>query len=229
MDIKWVCERLKNAENTASTNAPFTCTNIGRGDHDLNPEMASELVTEIQSGIKLRPAAVMIGLLERPDGLHILLTRRTDDLEHHPGQISFPGGHIEGDDIDATAAAIRETHEETGIGIENINVLGRLDTYITRTGFSIVPVIGHIFGSFALQPDPREVAEIFEVPLAHFMDPVNHQLLQRSFEGGIRKFYAMPYGDYYIWGATAGMLFNLFEILTIGKKEYNGNGLLGHF
>ena len=218
MDLKWVLQRLKNAETTAPSIAPENNFAIGRGDHSLNPEMASELKAGIQSGIALRPAAVMVGLLERANGLHILLTRRTDELEHHPGQISFPGGHIEDDDIDATAAAIRETFEETGIGRKNINIIGRLDTYVTRTGFSIVPVIGHIFGSFDLRPDPKEVAEIFEVPLAHFMDPANHQLLQRNFAGNIRKFYAMPYGDYYIWGATAGMLFNLYEVLAIEKK-----------
>ena len=218
MDLKWVLQRLRDAETTAPSITPENNFAIGRGDFDLNPEIKSELITDMRSGVALRPAAVMVGLLERENGLHVLLTKRTDDLEHHPGQISFPGGHIDDGDIDATAAAIRETFEETGIGRENINVIGRLDTYITRTGFSIVPVIGHIFGSFDLHPDPKEVAEIFEVPLAHFMDPTNHQLLERNFEGNIRKFYAMPYGDYYIWGATAGMLFNLYEVLAIEKK-----------
>jgi len=218
MDLKWVLQRLRDAETAAPSTMPENHSFKERGDHDLNPEMASELESDIVSGKTLCPAAVMVGLLERENGLHVLLTQRTDDLEHHPGQVSFPGGHIEDGDIDATAAAIRETFEETGIGQKNINIIGRLDTYVTRTGFSIIPVIGHIFGSFDLRPDPREVAEIFEVPLAHFMNPKNHQLLQKKSEGNIRRFYAMPYEDYYIWGATAGMLFNLYEVLTIEKK-----------
>lgn len=187
-----------------------------RSDFDLNPEITHEM-TDQQ---KLRPAAVMIGLIERPHGLNILFTRRTDNLEHHPGQISFPGGHIDDDDIDATHAALRETFEETGIGHENINIIGRLDTYITGTGFSITPVVGLISTPFTLSPDPIEVAEIFEVPLAHFMDSANHRVHERTFDGIVRKFYAMPFEDYYIWGATAGMLFNLYEIL---KTSPNGD------
>ena len=215
MDIDWVRGRLMMAEKSAGAFQGNAGACEIRGDYDLNPEIARELSENQQDMANLRPAAVMVALLERPGGLHVLLTRRTDDLEHHPGQISFPGGHVEAGDADATHAAIRETFEETGVKPENIKIIGRLDTYITRTGFSIVPVVGHVSGKFELTPDPKEVAEIFEVPLSHFTNPANHQLLEKSYNGKIRKFYAMPYGDYYIWGATAGMLFNLYEVLTV--------------
>lgn len=194
MDKNWVYQRLNAA--TASNE---------RGDHDLNPGFRPE--------VSLRPAAVMVGLVERGDTMNVLLTRRTDNLEHHPGQISFPGGHIEEEDLDATAAAIRETHEETGISPKCIEIIGSLDTYITRTGFSVEPVVGIISPPFDISPDPSEVAEVFEVPLAHFLNPANHQRSERNFEGNMRMFYAMPYGEYYIWGATAGMLFNLYQVL----------------
>lgn len=223
MDINLVRERL----NIAGFGNGKTASNeMIRGDHDLNPEFMHErnmglispknLPENLQEN--LRAAAVMVGLIDRPDGLHVLLTRRTENLEHHPGQISFPGGHIDKVDGDANQAALRETFEETGIGDEHISIIGRLDTYITGTGFSITPIVGFISTPFELVADPIEVAEIFEVPLAHFMDPANHHLHERTFEGVSRKFYAMPYGDYYIWGATAGMLFNLYEALQVPSK-----------
>ena len=203
MDINLVRERLNitgfNALNPVAGGAE-------RGDDDLNPDF-------IRDKKELRPAAVMVGLIDRPNGLHVLLTRRTENLEHHPGQISFPGGHIDKVDVSADHAALRETLEETGIGNEHINIIGHLDTYVTGTGFSITPIVGFISTQSKPVADPVEVAEIFEVPLAHFMDPANHKLHERTFEGVIRRFYAMPYDDYYIWGATAGILFNLYEVL----------------
>lgn len=177
-----------------------------RGDHDLNPGFLSEG--------DLRPAAVMVGLVERADQITVLLTRRTADLEHHPGQISFPGGHIETGDADAQAAALRETQEETGLDPSRVEIVGKLDTYVTRTGFTIEPVVAFIVPPFDLAPDPTEVAEIFEVPLSHFLNPINHHRHEKIFEGKSRRFYAMPYGDYYIWGATAGMLRNLYQVLS---------------
>ncbi len=210
MDINLVRECLNTTGPGSGEALP---DNKERGDYDLNPEFAPERDVKLISQKELRPAAVMVGLIDRPDGLSVLLTRRTENLEHHPGQISFPGGHIDKDDADADDAALRETFEETGIGSEHISIIGRLDTYITRTGFSITPVVGLISTQFKLVADPTEVAEIFEVPLAHFMNPANHQLHERTFEGVSRRFYAMPYDNYYIWGATAGMLFNLYEVL----------------
>jgi len=192
-----ITERLKTASPTGEALA---------GDHALNPGMG------VQGDLKA--AAVLVALVDRPDGLTVLLTRRTDDLEHHPGQISFPGGHVDAGDKDATAAALRELEEETGIAPTHVTVAGMLATYVTRTGFSIEPVIGFLDPGFTLAPDPKEVAEVFEVPLAFLMDPANHQRMSREFEGKMRYYYAMPYGDYYIWGATAGMLRNLHAVLT---------------
>ena len=177
-----------------------------RGDHDLNPGL--------RPGTALRRAAVLVPLVERETGLGVLLTRRAEHLEHHPGQISFPGGHIEPSDADFKAAALRETYEEIGIPPERITVVGRLNDYVTRTGFHITPVVGTVHPPFDLTPDPAEVDEIFEVPLAFFLDPANHHRHQRIYEGVTRSFYAMPYEDYYIWGATAGMLMDLYRILA---------------
>jgi 8-oxo-dGTP pyrophosphatase MutT (NUDIX family) len=161
------------------------------------------------------PAAVLVPLVDRKGGMTVLFTRRTAHLANHAGQISFPGGHIEQKDGgDAVAAALRETEEEVGLARERVELVGRLGTYVTRTGFEVVPVVGVVRPPFDIDPDPHEVAEVFEVPLAHFLDPANHQTHSVVYEGRRRSFYAMPYGDYYIWGATAGMLFNLYEFLS---------------
>lgn len=172
------------------------------GDDDLNPGYARALRP-------LRPAAVLVGLVERPAGTTVLFTRRTDGLRHHAGQISFPGGGCEPEDADATACALRETREEIGLEAGWIEVVGRLNSYVTGTGYAITPVVGFIRSGFAVTPDPSEVAEIFEVPLAFLLDPANHQRGSRTIAGGTRHFYAIPYGDYYIWGATASMLVDL--------------------
>lgn len=177
-----------------------------RGDHDLNPELSCTDGT-------LRHAAVLVLLVERDEDLSVLFTKRTDNLEHHPGQISFPGGHIEPTDHDPVAAALRETHEEVGIAPQHIQILGRLDTYITRTGFHITPVVGSVRAPINLCPDPSEVDEVFEVPLAFLLDPANHHTHEREFQGAVRRFYATSYEDYYIWGATAGMLMDLYQTL----------------
>ncbi len=177
-----------------------------RGDHDLNPGLRPRA--------PLTPAAVLVPLVDHDDGITVLFTRRTDHLEHHAGQISFPGGHMEPSDGRPEDAALREMEEETGVGRHHVEVIGRLDNYITRTGFDVVPVVGVLAPEFELDPDPHEVAEVFEVPLAFLLDPANHQRHQRLYEGHQRHFYAMPYGEYYIWGATAGMLINLYEALV---------------
>jgi 8-oxo-dGTP pyrophosphatase MutT (NUDIX family) len=176
-----------------------------RGDHDLNPGMTQSRT--------LTPAAVLVGLVNRPSGLAVLLTQRTDHLHHHPGQISFPGGHK--DDVDETAedTALRETEEEVGLHRRHIEPIGRLGEYVTRTGFSITPVVAIITPPFDVRPDSFEVEEVFEVPLSFLLDPANHQRHRRDIRGKMREFHAMPYGDYYIWGATAGMLINLYEVL----------------
>ena len=181
-----------------------------RGDHDLNPGTAPEP--------PLRPAAVLIPVVERDGRPTLLFTKRTDHLEHHPGQISFPGGHVEPDDADAEVTALREAEEEIGLERTRIEVVGRLDTYVTRTGFEVTPVVGFVRPPFDLIPDPHEVAEVFEAPLAHFLDPVNHRRMSQPFDGRERFFHAMPFGDHFIWGATAGMLMNLYECLAEGAS-----------
>lgn len=169
---------------------------------------------EVTSRAEHRPAAVLVPIVERDAGLSVLFTRRTDHLHHHPGQISFPGGRVETGDVSPQDTAFRETEEEIGLTRERVELLGMLPDYFTGTGFRITPVVGLVHPPFDLKLDSFEVAEAFEVPLAHFLDPANHQRHSREFEGRLRHFYAMPYGDYYIWGATAGMLMSLYRVLS---------------
>jgi 8-oxo-dGTP pyrophosphatase MutT (NUDIX family) len=177
----------------------------GRGDHDLNPGMAKPT--------ELVPAAVLVPIVERQGGLTILLTQRTDHLSAHAGQISFPGGRMEDIDASVEDAALRETEEEVGLRRQHIELVGQLDLYVTRTGFEVTPVVGIVTPPFAIKPDPFEVAEVFEVPLSFIIDPKNHQKQSRQYKGIERQFYVLPYEDRYIWGATAGMLVNLSEVL----------------
>jgi 8-oxo-dGTP pyrophosphatase MutT (NUDIX family) len=164
---------------------------------------------------KYVPAAVLVPLVDRADGMTVLLTRRTAHLDHHAGQISFPGGRIEASDADPVAAALRETQEEIGLDLSHVEVLGRIDGYVTITNFTVVPVVAIVHPPFELKPDPFEVDAVFEVPLAFILDPANHQRHFREGPDGKRRyFYALPYGDYYIWGATAAMLVNLAEALN---------------
>ena len=180
-----------------------------RGDHDLNPEL-------YEPGQELIRAAVLVPIVVREAGLTLLLTQRTDHLNDHAGQVSFPGGRIDAGDSGPEAAALRETEEETGLPRERVRLIGRLDTYVIRTGFEVTPVVGLVTPPFDLAPDSFEVAEVFEVPLDFFLDPNNCERHTRRFEGKDRHFYAFPYGDHYIWGATAGMLINLAEVLGPG-------------
>ncbi|MBV7536143.1 CoA pyrophosphatase [Duganella sp. sic0402] len=159
------------------------------------------------------PASVLIPLVLREHGLTILLTQRNADLTDHPGQISFPGGRAESWDKDAVDTALRESEEEIGLERRHVEILGSLPDYLTGTGYCVTPVVGLVQPPFAVTADPSEVAAIFEVPLSFLMDGANHQRLSVDLPGGRRSFYAMPYEGYYIWGATAGMLRNLFHFL----------------
>ena len=178
----------------------------GRGDLDGNPGMGM--------ASSLRDAAVLVPLVDRPDGPTLLLTQRTAHLNAHAGQISFPGGGVEPDDVDPVATALRETEEEIGLSRAHVHVLGRLDTYTTRTGFRVVPVVARVVPPFALTPDPNEVAAIFEVPMNFILNPASRVRESREFMGTLRHFWAFPYGERYIWGATAGMLVNLCDVLA---------------
>ncbi len=162
---------------------------------------------------KLRPAAVLIPLVDRTEGLSVLLTLRDSNLPHHAGQISFPGGRIEERDASAAETALRETEEEIGLARSHVEIIGRLDDYITGTGFLVAPIVGLVHPPYELHPDPAEVAGVFEVPLDFVLDPANHRRESKMFNGVERRFYAMPYGDKYIWGATAAMLMNLYDLL----------------
>ena len=160
-----------------------------------------------------KPAAVLVPLVNRADGVTVLLTQRTADMPSHAGQIAFPGGRRATGE-DAVAAALRETEEEVGIARTFVDVVGAVDLYRTGTGFEITPIVGILSPGFTVRADPREVADVFEVPLEHFLDEVNHKLDSREYQGRQRRYYAMPYGERYIWGATAGMMKNLYFILT---------------
>jgi 8-oxo-dGTP pyrophosphatase MutT (NUDIX family) len=167
-----------------------------------------------------RVAAVLVPLVVREGGLTVLLTQRTAHLNDHAGQVSFPGGRHEPHDADTTATALREAQEEVGLEPSRVEVLGTLPEYLTGTGFRVTPVVGLVHPPFTVQADTFEVAEIFEVPLRFLMDPKNHEVRVLSWEGGERRFFAMPYprgevgGDYFIWGATAGMLRNFYRFLA---------------
>jgi 8-oxo-dGTP pyrophosphatase MutT (NUDIX family) len=184
-------------------------TECRRGDHDLNPDfLASD-----PAGAGLRPASVLIGVVDRGDFATVILTQRAANLTAHGGQIALPGGRIDPCDDTAIVTAMREAHEEIGLEPEFVTPLGLLEPYRTRTGFRILPVLAAVSPELRLKADAREVAEIFEVPLGFLMTPTNHQRYSVKFEGKPRHFYAMPYGERYIWGATAGILRIMYERL----------------
>jgi 8-oxo-dGTP pyrophosphatase MutT (NUDIX family) len=163
-----------------------------------------------------RPAAVLIPLVMRQHGVTVLLTRRTAHLHDHAGQISFPGGRVEDADADAVATALRETHEEVGLHPRHVDVLGALPRYLTATGYHVTPIVALVHEGFTLDLDTFEVAEVFEPPLAYLMDPAHHERRLVELESMRRTFYAIPYVSgrrYFIWGATAAMLRNLFHLL----------------
>ena len=163
-----------------------------------------------------KPAAVLVPLVVRGDDVQVLLTQRTAHLSDHAGQISFPGGRVEERDANPIATALRETEEEIGLGAGLVDVVGALPEYTTVTGYRVTPVIGLIERTFSLTLDSFEVSEAFEVPLAFLMDPAHHERRVVALEGITRTFYAMPYQAgrrYFIWGATAAMLRNLYHFL----------------
>jgi 8-oxo-dGTP pyrophosphatase MutT (NUDIX family) len=177
-----------------------------RGDGDLTPQT-------VQVVGPYKPAAVLVPIVMRPEPT-LLLTQRTDHLPHHPGQISFPGGRIEPEDAHPEAAALREAWEEIGLDPAAVELLGRLDAYRTVTAYEVTPVVALIHPPFDLALDAHEVADAFEVPLAFLIDRRNHERRGRETPTGRRDYWAMPWGERFIWGATAGMLVNLTDVLV---------------
>jgi 8-oxo-dGTP pyrophosphatase MutT (NUDIX family) len=176
-----------------------------RGDHDVDPVM--QKIAEIRP---IRPAAVLVPVIDQGEPT-VLLTQRAQHLPNHPGQISFPGGKIEKSDADPLDAALRETEEEIGLDRALVEPLGFLDLYMTTQGYRIVPVIARVKPGFALTLNAGEVDATFEVPLAFLMDQANVQKHSRDWNGLTRHFYALTFGEHYIWGVTAGILRNLHE------------------
>ncbi|MFK7877138.1 MAG: CoA pyrophosphatase [Paracoccaceae bacterium] len=169
-------------------------------DFDLNPDF------KLPQAQKLRPAGVLICLAEENDEWTMYLTKRSSALKHHPGQIAFPGGKQEASDVDIVATALREAHEEIGLPPENLRVLGTLPPHVTVTSFTMTPVIALLETKFNITPDTGEVQEVFTVPLSHVLNPENYSVQSRRWRGRTRSYYCVPYGPYYIWGATARIL-----------------------
>ena len=205
MTVDEIVRRVAERSRRLASGWPVAQPPIG-SDFSLNDMVAMPEVW--------RPASVLVPLVCRESGITVLLTQRTEDMPSHAGQIAFPGGRRQVEDVDATATALRETEEEVGLTRDFIDVIGALDLYRTGTGYQITPIVGIVTPGFTMRADPREVADVFEVPLAHFLDERNHRIDSRVWQGRERRYYAMPYGERYIWGATAGMLKNLHFILT---------------
>ena len=174
-------------------------------DFDLNPDVV------LPEGRRLRAAGVLVPLIERPFGTQVILTTRSSALKHHPGQIAFPGGKQDEGDADVIAAALREAEEEIALDRANVEVLGTMPAHETVTGFIVTPVLARVRAPFQPRPEPGEVAEVFEAPLAHVTDPARFIIQSRRWRGQRRHYFTVPYGPYYIWGATARILRSLAD------------------
>lgn len=177
-------------------------------DYDLNPEIS------LPAERVLRPAAVLVAVCEGSGGPAVLLTKRSSRLKHHPGQIAFPGGKIDAGDPSPEAAALREAQEEVGLNPDLVQVLGRLPAHETVTGYTVLPIVAHVAAPYTPRPELGEVEEVFQVPLVHLADRARYRVERRMWRGQWRRYYAVPYGPYYIWGATARMLRALAERLA---------------
>ncbi|KAF0676342.1 CoA pyrophosphatase [Profundibacterium mesophilum] len=180
----------------------------GSSDFDLNPAARPSRAPD------LRAAAVLVPLWERGGRVDVILTKRSSALRHHPGQIAFPGGKIDAGDSGPEAAALREAHEEIGLAPSRVELIGRLPHHETVTTFSMVPIVGWISGPFTPVPEAGEVAEVFTVPLAHLAQTAHYMVSSRHWRGQERRYFQVPYGPYYIWGATARVLRGLAERLS---------------
>lgn len=189
---------------------PATGRCVGRGDFDLNPHVDEELAAIEQ----VAAAAVLVPIVMR-ETLTVLLTQRSSHLRRHAGQIAFPGGRMDDTDSSPLGTALREAEEEIGLCAAHVEPVGYLDSYRTGTGFDITPVVALISPDHDLRLDPSEVEFVFEVPFEFVMDPANLRTDKRIWRGRERRYYAIPYNEHYIWGATAGMLRNLRERLFV--------------
>lgn len=190
-DIDTVHRRL--AEAAARPGRPSS-------DYDLNPEVG------LPEGRRLRDAAVLVAVMPDARGPRLLVTKRSSRLKHHPGQVAFPGGKVDGEDADIVACALREAREEVGLPEALVRVAGLMPPHETVTGFTVTPVLATVPDAFVPVPEPGEVDEVFTVPLAHVLDPARFSVERRRWRGVWRHYYAVPYGPYYIWGATARIL-----------------------
>ncbi|MHA6324470.1 CoA pyrophosphatase [Roseivivax sp. CAU 1753] len=195
-------------DQLAALHRALAVTTRPSSDYDLNPDVV------LPEGRKLRSAGVLVPVIESGGALHLILTKRSSRLKHHPGQIAFPGGKVDPGDADAKAAALREAHEEIGLPPAAVSILGALPPHETVTGFIMEPVVGLVTAAFAPLPEPGEVAEIFTVPLAHVVDPARFTVQYRRWRGARRHYYAAPFGPYYIWGATARVLYGLADRMS---------------
>ncbi|GAB1361256.1 CoA pyrophosphatase [Rhodobacter sp.] len=177
----------------------------GTSDYDLNAGII------LPPGRILRPAAVLVPVWLRPDGPRMILTKRSSHLQHHPGQVAFPGGKIDAGDASPEAAALREACEEVGLSAGLVTILGRLPAHETVTGFSVTPILATVAAEFSPVPEAGEVDEVFDVPLDHVLDPQRYAIQARLWRGEWRRYYAVPWGPYYIWGATARILRGLAD------------------
>jgi 8-oxo-dGTP pyrophosphatase MutT (NUDIX family) len=183
--------------------------NVGDfGDHHLNPDFTALARAKVKNH-----AAVLIPVVDHSDTPSVLLTQRAQNMRTHSGQVAFPGGKIDPEDGTAEVAAVRECEEETGIGPDHIEIIGRLPDYMSGMGIRISPILSVVSPGFRLQPNPHEVDAVFDVPLAFLMDQANHRRGSKVFQGKERHFYEMPYGDRYIWGVTAGIIRMMYERL----------------
>lgn len=193
--------QAKIAELIESLAKPFGSSS----DFDLNPAVARPKIET------LKPAAVLVPVWVRPQGLQLILTKRASHLKHHPGQIAFPGGKMESQDENETTTALREAGEEIGLPPDAVQILGALPRHETVTGFSIAPILGLIRADFKSVAQVDEVEEIFTVPLSHVLNPARYAVEGRMWHGQMRRYYAVPFGPYYIWGATARILRGLAD------------------
>ena len=177
-------------------------------DMDLNPDWRERL-----DDVAYKPAAVMVPVTAGEDAARVVLTRRSEHLPSHAGQVAFPGGKLEEGDRTPLDAALREAEEEIGLNAGSVTPLGYLDPYYTGTGFKVQPVVTLVPADYTYMPDENEVAAVFDVPLDFLMDPANHAVHALEWRGAPRRYYAMPYGEHYIWGATAGIIRRLYERL----------------